>query len=317
MNILLSCSSNKTLILEWIYITIKRLNIKSKVFAGDCNNNVVSKFFCDYFWHMPILKDENFEKILGFLKKNKIRIIFPTSDQELPFWAWHKYLLKKNKIFVMVSDLETINLCNDKLKFYNALKDNKNVSFTSSNLSIFNNKTRLVAKNRYGSGSKNILINLSKKEINLFKNKENFIYQKFIKGKEFSVDCYFDINHNLLSCSFRYRDKINNGESEITTIFKNSNLKKVIINISKAIKFQGHVMFQGILSKNGNIEIFECNPRLGGASYLSSFQFLDSIKYFISENIFFEKKFPNQNRNKKMSNVAKMIIYKSAKFLTN
>ncbi len=317
MNILLSCSSNKTLILEWIYITIKKLNIKSKVFAGDSDDNVVSKFFCDYFWHMPILKDENFGKILGFLKNNKIRIIFPTSDKELLFWARHKNLLKKNKIFVMVSELETINLCNDKLKFYNVLKDNKNVSITSNNLSIFNNKTRLVAKNRYGSGSKNILINLSKKEINLFKNKENFIYQKFIKGKEFSVDCYFDNSHTLLSCSFRYRDKINNGESEITTIFKNSNLKKVIINISKAIKFQGHIMFQGILSKKGNIEIFECNPRLGGASYLSSFQFLDSIKYFISENIFFDKKFPNQNRNKKMLNVAKMIIYKSAKFLTN
>jgi hypothetical protein len=75
--------------------------------------------------------------------------------------------------------------------------------------------------------------------------------------------------------------------------------------------------YQGILSKKGNIEIFECNPRLGGASYLSSFQFLDSIKYFISENIFFDKKFQNHNRNKKMPNVAKMIIYKSAKFLTN
>jgi carbamoyl-phosphate synthase large subunit len=317
LNILLSCSSNKTLVLEWIYITIKNLNIKSKVFAGDSDDNVVSKYFCDYFWHMPILKEKNFQKIFRFLKKKRIRFIFPSSDKELHFWAKYKYFLKKNKIFVMVSELKTINLCIDKLKFYNFLKDNKNIIFTSNNLENFKNKTRLVAKNRYGYGSKNIFLNLSKKEIDLIKEKKDFVYQEFIKGKEFSVDCFFDNNYNLISCSSRYRNKINNGESEITTVFRSSKIKKVIANISKKFKFQGHVMFQGILSKKYNIKIFECNPRLGGASYLSSFQFLDSIRYFIWENIFLKKKNFNYNSNKKIPNKKKMVIYKSVKLLTN
>ena len=70
-------------------------------------------------------------------------------------------------------------------------------------------------------------------------------------------------------------------------------------------------MFQGILSRNKKIKIFECNPRLGGASYISSFQSSDSIANFISENISLKKLFLHKNR--KIINEKKMIIYKSAK----
>ncbi len=312
MNILLSCSSNKTILLEWIYRSIKKIKIKAKVFAGDTDKTVVSKFFCDRFWHMPILIDANLPKILKFLKNNKIKIVFPTSDKELFFWAKHKNLFIKNEIFVMISDLETIVACNDKFKFYKVLQDNKNIAFTSLSLSDFNDKIRLVAKSRYGSGSKKIFIGLFKKEINLIKNCKNFIYQKYFKGKEFSVDCYFDNNNNLLSCVSRYRNKINNGESEITTVFKNFSLINVIIKLSRNFKFRGHIMFQGILLNNKNIKIFECNPRFGGASYISSSQHSDSVVNFISENIFSKKLF----LYKKSKNiiVKKMIIYKKAKF---
>lgn len=312
MNILLSCSSNKTLLLEWIYRSIEKLEIKAKVFAGDSDKTVISKFFCDRFWHMPTLIDSNLPKILKFLKNNKIKIVFPTSDKELFFWAKHKNLFINSEIFVMVSNLETIIACNDKFKFYKVLQDNKNIAFTSLSLLDFNDKIKLVAKNRFESGSKKILINLSKKEIHLIKNKKNFIYQKCLKGKEFSVDCYFDKNHNLLSSVPRYRNRINNGESEITTVFKNSFLDSVIIKISRNFKFIGHVMFQGILFKNKNIKIFECNPRFGGASYISSFQHSDSIVNFIQENILSKKIFLYNKR--KNINVKKMIIYKKAKF---
>jgi carbamoyl-phosphate synthase large subunit len=316
LNILISCSSNKTLLLEWIYKSIKKIKIKAKIFAGDSDKNVVSKYFCDYFWHMPILKDKNLGKILKFLKDKKIKIVFPTSDKELFFWSKHKSLFNKNKIFIMISELETIKSCIDKLKFFSILKNNENIPYTSSNLKDFNNKTKLVAKNRYGSGSKNIFINLSKKEIKLIKNKKNFIYQQYLKGKEFSVDCYFDNNHNLLSCLPRYRNKINNGESEITTAFKNyNNIKKALIKISKSFKFQGHVMFQGFLSGNKNFKIFECNPRLGGASYISSFYSSDSIVNFISENTSLKKNFLSKTNI--IFDSKKMIIYKTAKFLNN
>jgi hypothetical protein len=74
-------------------------------------------------------------------------------------------------------------------------------------------------------------------------------------------------------------------------------------------------MFQGILLANKNFKIFECNPRLGGASYISSFYFSDSIVNFISENIPLKKNF--LSKTNKVSNPKKMIIYKTAKFINN
>ena len=47
-------------------------------------------------------------------------------------------------------------------------------------------------------------------------------------------------------------------------------------------------MFQCFLSKKG-LQIFECNPRIGGASFVSYYNSMDSIYYFISENIFPKK----------------------------
>ena len=73
-NVLLTCSSNKTQILEWIRLSIKKFNSKIKIYAADSSSDVLSKYFCDHFWKMPKINNNNFFKILNFCKKNKIKL---------------------------------------------------------------------------------------------------------------------------------------------------------------------------------------------------------------------------------------------------
>ena len=47
-SILLTCLSNKTQILEWIRLSLRKLNFKIKIYAADSNPEVLSKYFCDY-----------------------------------------------------------------------------------------------------------------------------------------------------------------------------------------------------------------------------------------------------------------------------
>jgi|TARA_B110000305_G_C19396368_1_gene617659 hypothetical protein len=47
-NILLTCLSNKIQILEWIRLSLGKLNFKIKIYAADSNPEVLSKYFCDY-----------------------------------------------------------------------------------------------------------------------------------------------------------------------------------------------------------------------------------------------------------------------------
>ena len=172
-NILLTCSSNKTQILEWIRLSIKKFDVKIKIYAGDSNSNVLSKYFCDYFWKMPKINNNNFDEILNFCKKNKIKIIIPSSDKELIFWSKFREKLKQDNIHVMVSSELTIKSCLNKLSFYKKLVNFKSIIFTSSKLNDFSNSIKLVAKNKIGSGSKNIFINQNKNEI-----KKNLVIKK-------------------------------------------------------------------------------------------------------------------------------------------
>ncbi len=240
-NILLTCANRKVHILNLLTKTFPQ----KKIYISDQRKEIVSKYFSKYFWHSPKFVDKNFTKILNYLKKKKITFIFPTSDSELKFWSKYRLKLKKNNIFVMVSDLETIEICLDKLKFFKLLEKNSIPAIkTSTNINSINAK-RFVVKNRFGSGNKNCFLNLSKnRSIKYSKNIAKPIFQKFINGKEVSIDCYIGKKNKII---LRFRDLINNGESEKTTIFKNKKISIIINNIIQLLNFKGHIMFQGFI----------------------------------------------------------------------
>ncbi len=276
-NILLTCVNRKVHILH----LLKQTFPKKKIYVSDHKNDVISKYFTNHFWNSPIFIDKNFNRILRYLKKEKIGYIFPTSDTELKFWSKHKNLLKKNKIFVMVSDYKTIQICLDKLKFYNFLRKNNILTIqTSSTINSIKAK-KFVVKSRFGSGEKNSFLNLDRvNSIKMSKKIKNPIFQKHIKGKEISIDCFVGKKNKII---LRYRDLINKGESEKTSIFKNNKITKIINNLIQKLNFEGHIMFQGfVLGKNFYLN--ECNPRIGGASVVVSYHGLNSFLLFIKEN---------------------------------
>ena len=314
-NILITCSSNKTQILEWLNKTKKKFNFKIKLFCGDTNSSVATKFFCDFFWKMPLIKDTNFNKILSYCLKKNIKIIIPTSDQELNFWAKYKKKLQENKIFVMVSEEDTIKKCLDKLAFYKITKNKVKSIFTSNNIVNFKEKKIFVSKKRFGSGSKNLKISKNYSEIFNFtkRDRKNFIFQNYIKfDYELSVDCYFSSKNNkLLKIVARKRKYIINGESVVTSVIRNRKIYDIIKNVSKDLKFSGHIMFQFLVKKK-NLYLLECNPRIGGASFISYFNLMDSIYYFIIEQVFPKKSFKVK---KEIFAGSKLIIFKKTKYI--
>lgn len=68
-NILLSCSSDKIHLLSWMKKSVNKFDNKILIYAGDSNNQVISKYFCDEFWHMPQCKKSNYPEILNYCKK--------------------------------------------------------------------------------------------------------------------------------------------------------------------------------------------------------------------------------------------------------
>ena len=284
-NLLISCFSEKK---YPIYQYINDFNLKNKyfdtIFVSNMKKNAFHNFFKKNFLKLPECKNQNYKKIISMIKSHKINYILPTSDFELDFWSNFKSQLYKENIYLMISENKTIELCQDKFKFFRLLKLN-NISVPITFIKEFNSneKSKFVIKERYSFMKKKFLFDIKanniSKNLNLFKDP---LIQKMINGNEFSIDFFSNKYGKIIDLRIRKRIKILDGEAKITKIVKNDKIKKIIGLISKIIKFQGVINVQGIY-KNNNFYILECNPRIGGASTVSFYSGLEFLRYFVDE----------------------------------
>lgn len=285
-NILVTSISKKVPLLKSIRKANLKLGNEDKIFGADLDKDCIGRYFVDTFWEMPKLSDLKIDQLIEYCKENSITRIIPTRDGELMFFAKHKETLTQNGIFVMVSNKEAINICLDKLLFYEKLAEKGFPAiFTVKDIHLLNTNS-FVVKERYGAGALKIGLNLSKEEALQHQLKlDEPIYQPFISGNEVSVDIYIDLTGKAKGVIVRSRDKIVNGESQITKTFRNERLEKLCTNIAEELNLYGHVIIQVLIDNEGNFHIIECNCRFGGASTLSVEAGLDSFYWFLLETL--------------------------------
>jgi carbamoyl-phosphate synthase large subunit len=283
-NVLVTSIASKISLIKSIREAIQKFGENIDIVGGDYDENCLGRYFVDRYWKMPLLKDLEVKDLIKYCHENHISWVIPTRDEDLEYFSKIDRVLSLNKINVMVSAEETIKKCNDKLIFYQAMKDITNkIIPTFKNLKSISSE-RIVVKERNGSGSKDIALNLTKPEAMRFAKKlNNPIFQPYIKGREFTVDTYFTKQKKLKGIIIRERLKVVNGESHITKIVSDQKLESLIEGITHNFNFFGHINFQIIKDDLDNYNIIECNCRFGGASFLSVNAGLDSFYWFLLE----------------------------------
>jgi carbamoyl-phosphate synthase large subunit len=162
---------------------------------------------------------------------------------------------------IIISPRRTIEICNNKKKFYNFFK-NKKVKLPQIN---YNGKN--IIKPSIGRGGKNIFTTNNKSIVRLFKNNSEYLVQKYIVGTEYSIDSVFDRNNNLIFAIARKRI-ISQNVCIVGKIVQHQKLLKKIKEISSYLKFYGPINFQFIENKKG-LWLIEINPRLSGSIIFS------------------------------------------------
>jgi carbamoyl-phosphate synthase large subunit len=95
---------------------------------------------------------------------------------------------------------------------------------------------------------------------------------------------------------------VHNGESQVTTTFRDPRLELEITNILNSLKLSGPIVLQAIISNDGLLNVIECNPRFGGASTASIEVGLDILFWSLVEvlegnvNHLLFKRFPKEIR---------------------
>ena len=286
--LLFSSLSAKVALYEGVLESAKRYHEQAKLIGADCDPNCPAASKVEVFSTIRALDDMDEGLLLEYCKKLELTHIIPTRDGELEFWANSQTGLAKHGVKVMVSNKDAIRLCQDKLLFCKAMEKSSTPTIPTSEKTTDLAGKRFVVKERTGSASHSIGMNLTVQEAVLHAEKlENPIFQPMISGSEFSAETWIDSTGNCHGMVLRWRTKVIDGEAHQSEIFEDREWEERMRETFEGINgLSGHVLGQVLVDGGRNLHLVEINPRLGGASPLALAAGLNSIEWFLlqSEN---------------------------------
>lgn len=256
------------------------------LYEGD-ESFVVKKDFNDL--------DKYIDSVIEICKDNSIKAIITLIDPELVLLAKNKEKFIKNGILPILSNYEEIIFTFDKYNFAETLKESLPVirtynGYDDIKLALDNKDVEfpIFAKEREGSGSVGIGSISNYEDLLSYKEKENYIFQPYVKEREFGVDVYFDfIDGKIKSLFIKEKLNMRAGETDKSVSVYREDIMNLILKLQK-LKFKGPIDVDIFEDKNGKLYINEINPRFGGGyphAYNSGVNFIKMIIENINGNI--------------------------------
>ena len=306
--ILFSSLSAKISLYEQVLRGARRFHPQAKLVGSDSNPNCPAASKVETFTEMPPLDTLDKDGLLGFCAELGITHVIPTRDGELDFWARNRDALHKRGVSVMVSSQEAVETCLDKLLFYKQMKSASIPPIPTVKNTNELGAERFVAKERNGSASCSIGLDLDSKEASDHAlNLQAPIFQPMLKGPEFSAETWIDARGKCHGMVLRWRTKIVDGEAHESEIFDKPDWERRMRDTFESLPgLSGHALAQVIVSDDQSLSLVEINARLGGASPLALSADLHSIEWFLLQT---EKReceipeFPVTNKNLRLSKI--------------
>lgn len=233
-------------------------------------NEIAGSHFCDEFYRVPPANDPSYiPAVLDICKRESIQVMFPVIDAELEVLSPYRNLFKEIGVYIWVSEVNTINLCNDKYQTYLFFKQ-KNIPTPQTWLpkEVENRKDLpfpLIVKPVKGVSSRDVfrVDNTCELTQALGKVTEPII-QEYIMGEEFTIDVLADENSRILSIVPRERIEVRAGISYKGRTVRDENLICQSGAIAQALLVKGACNIQCRL-RDGEPVFLEVNPRFSGA----------------------------------------------------
>jgi carbamoyl-phosphate synthase large subunit len=285
--VLVTSASRKVDLIQRHRAALRALGIDGRVFAADLDSACVAREFADGFWEMPTLTGLSAEDLIGFCKEHGIRLLVPTRDGELLWFAKHAKALAHAGIALPLGAAEDVRDCLDKLRFFERCRDAGIPAIpTGVDLDALARETgaeRFVVKERWGAGSQSIGLGLDRERARAHAAQlRDPVFQPRVEGTEHSVDLYVNREGELVEAVPRLRARVHGGESVVSETVEAPALVEGAAALARAFGLRGHAVLQAFKSGD-TVQWIECNPRYGGASALAFEAGLDSPRHALQE----------------------------------
>lgn len=309
--LLITCVGGKLKSLEPLFFK-KNSKFLNYVVGVDANKNALGKQFVDKFYLVPNGDDPFYiEKLLEIVRKDKINLIIPCSDEEARVLSKSKKLFLDIQCQIASVDFETINILSDKIKTYEILKLNR--IEVPKYLKIYNKsdlkrkinefvlrQESFVIKPSLSRGGRNVVIvnpdNLQKKFKKLGREKE-VSFSSFLRTEVDKFEKLYPLiimeklsepvlDLDLLCWNgylkrFVLRRRINDtNPNEGHEILVDKKIEQLANSLSQIFNLSWLYDCDLMLDKNNNYQILEINPRPSGSaivSMIAGYNFYDDI----------------------------------------
>lgn len=288
MNILFTSVGRRSYLLKYFKDS---LGERGEIFAA--NSSEISPAFCiaDHTVVTPIIySDEYIPFLLRYCEENQIKAIISLFDVDLPILAKNKSKFEDIGVTVIVSDLDIINICNDKLSTYKFLLKNKfktpltyicvEDAVEAVNQGII--QFPLMIKPRWGMGSISVYEADDKEELKVFYNKVkreikktylkyesdldtcySVIIQQKLEGKEYGLDVINDLKGNYQNTICKLKYAMRSGETDCAITVENNTLRKLGKKLANSLHHIGNLDCDVFMVGNDPY-VLEMNARFGG-----------------------------------------------------
>ena len=231
-----------------------------------CHGKIVFK---NYIEGISFISSDTFiDELNAIIDQNEIDVLIPAYDDVILYLSENRDRLHCR---LVTSADDTCRIARSKIKTYDVLKGCSFVPRTYSLDSISDKDLPAFAKPDIGQGSQGAFAVRSLEDLKRIKNSGvEYVICEMLPGREYTVDCFTDIDGKIISMSMRGRNRIRNGISVNTaSVPLTDEVRDIAETINDRISFDGVWFFQIKEAADGRFKLLEVAPRVAGSMSLS------------------------------------------------
>jgi carbamoyl-phosphate synthase large subunit len=268
INILITAASRRVPLIQAFSQALKKLNLRGNVITTDISRMSPGLYFGSKHYIVPFTTDKKYIPIIkSICFRERIHLLIPTIDDELPIFGKHIDDFLARGIRVAVSSEKTSLICNDKRATSDFLLS-QGIPFartwTPEELRDLVLEYPLFLKPRSGRGSVGAFTINDERQLHFFlEYVQDPVVQEHLPGREFTVDVLADFSGKIISVVPRERLVIRSGVSDRGQTINHPGMIKLAIRAAEVLEIRGPANIQMKL-QDDKATIFEVNPRFSG-----------------------------------------------------